>query len=185
MVTNLVSCRSGHRAITTCSPKNFDLVRSYGADLVFDYKSENCAKDIRAVTKNTLRYALDPFAEAKTVRLCQEAIGRTGGRYCALEQYQEHLCVRKTIKNDLVMGGAISGKGVQLPEPYGIPPRPEIGDWARTWYRVVETLIHEGKLRGCPVRVLSGRFQGILSGLKLLKDGSVSGEKLVISLEDV
>ncbi|KAF7715053.1 Uncharacterized protein PECH_003523 [Penicillium ucsense] len=56
----------GHRVITTCSPSNFDLVRSYGADLVFDYKSETCAKDIRTATKNTLRYALDPFAEAKT-----------------------------------------------------------------------------------------------------------------------
>lgn len=152
---------------------------------MFDYNSETCAQDIRAATKNTLRYALDPFAEAKTVRLCQEAIGRTGGRYCALEQYQEHLCTRKTVKNDLVMGGAISGNGVQLPEPYGIPPRPEIGTWARSWYKTIQHLIDDNKLKPSPVKLVPGHFEGILKGLKMLKEGIVSGQKLVVLLEEV
>ncbi|CAG8015163.1 unnamed protein product [Penicillium olsonii] len=174
----------GHRVITTCSPHNSDLVRSYGADLVFDYNSPTCAEDIRAATKNVLRFVLDPFAEAKTVRLCHAAIGRTGGRYCALEQYQESLCTRKTVKHELVMGGAISGQGVQLPEPYGIAPRPEIGVWARTWYRKVQELIDEGKIRPCPMQVLTGRFEGILKGLDLLRNGQVSGKKLVVPMGD-
>ncbi|KAJ5902806.1 hypothetical protein N7495_003334 [Penicillium taxi] len=173
----------GHRAITTCSPANFDLVRSYGADLVFDYKSPTCAKDIRAATKNGLRYALDPFSETKTLAICHEAIGRTGGRYCALEQYQEALCSRKTIKHELVMGGSISGKGVELPEPYGIPPQPEIGVWVRPWYRAIQVLVDTGKLKPCPVEILPGQFDGILNGLDLLRAGKVSGKKLVVKLE--
>ncbi|CAG8923341.1 unnamed protein product [Penicillium salamii] len=175
----------GHRVITTCSPHNTDLVRSYGADLVFDYSSPTCAEDIRVATKNTLRFALDPFAEAKTVRLCYAAIGRTGGRYCALEQYQESLCTRKTVKHELVMGGAISGQGVELPEPYGIAPRPEIGIWARKWYRNVQELIDEGKLKPCPMQVLGGKFEGILEGLDLLRNGKVSGKKLVVPMIDM
>ncbi|KAJ5928194.1 Polyketide synthase enoylreductase [Penicillium verhagenii] len=172
----------GYRVITTCSPRNFDLVRSYGADLVFDYNSPTCAKDVRAATKNTLRFVLDPFSEAKTLRLCHEAMGRTGGRYCALEQYDSSLCERKTIKHELVMGGAIAGKGVELPEPYGIPPRPEIGEWARPWYKCVQGLISSGKLKPVPVDILPGRFDGILSGLDILKNGTVSGKKLVVCL---
>lgn len=177
----LVSC--GHRVITTCSPRNFELVRSYGADIVFDYNSPTCVQDIRRATKNGLRYVLDPFGEARTLRLCQEAIGRTGGQYCALEQYQVHLCSRKTVKHELVMGGAISGKGVELPEPYGIPPKPEIGVWARPWYRTVQTLIDTGKLKPCPIEMIPGRFQGIMKGLEMLKKGTVSGKKLIVSLE--
>jgi hypothetical protein len=151
---------------------------------VFDYKSPSCARDIRTATKNALRYVLDPFAESKTLRLCQEALGRTGGRYCALEQYNVELIVRKTVKHELVMGGAIAGKGVELPEPYGIPPRPEIGVWARSWYRTLQILIHEGKLRPSPVEVIPGRFEGILRGLEMLKSGEVSGKKLIVSLEE-
>lgn len=169
--------------ITTCSPHNFELVKSYGADIAFDYKSPTCAQDIRAATKNTLRYALDPFAESKTVRLCQDAIGRTGGRYCALEQYTEELISRKTIKHELVMGGAIAGKGVNLPEPYGIQPRPEIGVWARPWYRSLQKLINAGKIRPCPEEIIPGRFDGILKGLERLQRGEVSGKKLIVSLE--
>ncbi|CAI7666083.1 unnamed protein product [Penicillium bialowiezense] len=175
----------GHRVITTCSPHNSDLVRSYGADLVFDYNSPTCAEDIRAATKNMLRFVLDPFAEAKTVRLCHAAIGRTGGRYCALEQYQESLCSRRTVKHELVMGGAISGRGVELPEPYGIPPRPEIGVWARGWYKKVQELIDDGKLKPCPMQVITGRFEGILEGLDLLRRGKVSGKKLVVPMIDM
>lgn len=169
--------------VTTCSPKNFDLVKSYGADVVFDYNSPTCAKDIKSATSNALRYVLDPFGEARTLGVCHEAIGRTGGRYCSLEQYQENLCSRRTVKHELVMGGAIAGRGVELPEPYGIPPRPEIGEWAIPWYRSVQALIDTGKLKPCPVKMIPGKFEGILEGLELMRKGHVSGTKLIVSLE--
>ncbi|KAJ5788784.1 hypothetical protein N7457_003774 [Penicillium paradoxum] len=172
----------GHRVITTCSPRNFELVKSFGADVVFDYNSPTCGEDIRTITKNTLRYVLDPFAEAKTLRTCYTAIGRTGGKYCALEQYQESLCSRKTVKHELVMGGAISGRGVELPDPYGIPPRPEIGVWARAWYQDLQGLIENGKLKPCPVQTIPGKFEGILEGLDMLRNGKVSGKKLVVPI---
>lgn len=109
-------------------------------------------------------------------------MGRTGGRYCALEQYQESLCTRKTIKHELVMGGAISGNGVDLPEPYGIPPRQEIGEWARPWYQCIQQLVISGKLSPVPMEIIQGRFDGILSGLEILKKGKVSGKKLVVPM---
>ena len=172
----------GHRVITTCSPRNFELVRSYGADLAFDYHSATCAKDIRAATKNALRYVLDPFSDVRSVSICQEAFGRTGGRYCGLEQYQEQLFTRKTVKHELVMGGAISGKGVQLPDPYGVPPNPEIGLWARSWYGVVQRLIDESKIKPTPVETLSGGLDAVIPGLDRLRNGYVSGKKLVVPL---
>jgi len=35
--------RSGQTVITTCSPRNFDLVKSRGADVVLDYVSSFCS----------------------------------------------------------------------------------------------------------------------------------------------
>lgn len=80
------------------------------------------------------------------------------------------------------MGGAISGNGVELPEPYGIPPRPEIGEWAQPWYQCVQELITAGKLSPVPLEIIPGRFDGILNGLEILKKGKVSGKKLVVSM---
>ncbi|KAK3385180.1 chaperonin 10-like protein [Podospora didyma] len=173
----------GHRVVTTCSPHNFDLVRRYGADAVFDYRSPTCAADIRAFTKNRLKRVIDPFGEAATTVLCYEAIGRSGGIYCSLEQYRESLCKRRTVRHQLVMGPAIIGRGVILPDPYGVPPDPELHEWSKRFYRSLQRLVDEKKLRPLPSQVLQpAGFDTILNGLELLKSGRVSGKKLVVPL---
>lgn len=48
------SCRSGYNVVSTGSPHDFDLVKAYGADVVFDYNSPTCAADIRKLTDNIL-----------------------------------------------------------------------------------------------------------------------------------
>lgn len=70
----------GLRVITTCSPKNFELVRGYGADECVDYHSPTCGPDIRAMTKNELDYALDCVTNEGTMKICYQALGRCGGK---------------------------------------------------------------------------------------------------------
>jgi NADPH:quinone reductase-like Zn-dependent oxidoreductase len=72
--------RMGARVITTCSPHSNDLVRSYGADDIFDYHEATCGEDIRALTKNALEYALDCITEENTMKICYQALGRCGGK---------------------------------------------------------------------------------------------------------
>jgi NADPH:quinone reductase-like Zn-dependent oxidoreductase len=80
---------AGLRPIATCSPSNFDLIRRFGAEQVFDYRSPTCAADIRAYTKNELAYALDCITLAETTQLCYESLGRAGGRYVGLEPFRQ------------------------------------------------------------------------------------------------
>jgi hypothetical protein len=80
------------------------------------------------------------------------------------------------------MGGAISGRGVELPDPYGIPPRPEIGVWAQSWYQTVQGFIDQGRIKPCPFETIPGGFEGILNGLDMLRNGKVSGKKLVVPM---
>ncbi|KAI0418972.1 hypothetical protein F5X98DRAFT_385535 [Xylaria grammica] len=71
---------SGARVITTCSPKNFNLIKSsYGADAVFDYTNPDTPKVIRQYTNNRLRYALNCIGDADSVSCCYAAMGRAGG----------------------------------------------------------------------------------------------------------
>ncbi|PGH16797.1 hypothetical protein AJ80_05112 [Polytolypa hystricis UAMH7299] len=172
----------GYEILTTCSPRNFDLVKQYGADVVFDYHSPTCAADIKKYTKNALKYVIDPFGEVNTLTLCYKAIGRAGGIYCALEQYQESLCTRRTVKHHFIMGPSVSGRGVVLPEPYGVAPDPELHEWSKEFYRVVQVLVDDGSLKSLPIQRLPGRFEGILKGLDILKNKQVSGAKLIVSL---
>ncbi|KAK3720779.1 hypothetical protein LTR37_003442 [Vermiconidia calcicola] len=47
---------SGFRVVTTCSPHNFDLVKSRGADEVFDYRDfQKCVQEIKASVGDDLQ----------------------------------------------------------------------------------------------------------------------------------
>ncbi|KAH6683992.1 putative zinc-binding dehydrogenase family oxidoreductase [Halenospora varia] len=173
---------SGYRAIATCSPKNFDFVRSNGAEEVFDYRDPELSDRIRKYTKNALRYVLDVITEAKTMKHCYAAIGRAGGKYTCLENYPEHLHTRRTVKPELVMGIAILGKRIALDHGYGSDANPELREFGIAWYQTLQRLLDEGKLKAHPIRVLSGGFDGILSGLPLLKSKAVSAQKLVVRI---
>jgi hypothetical protein len=113
---------------------------------------------------------------------CYEAIGRAGGQYCALEQYQEALATRKTVRAYLIMGSSIAGRGLVLPEPYGSPPDAELSLWSLKFFKDLQHVIDDGRLKECPVEILPGRFEAILPGLERLKNKQVSGKKLVVLL---
>src|ERR1700743_2170926 len=95
---SLISCfRSGLEVITTCSPKNFWLVRSLGADHVFDYKSPKCAASIREVTNDQLGHVFDTISTPETAEICCNSISSQGGKYADLGGLQE--LPRKDVEN--------------------------------------------------------------------------------------
>jgi NADPH:quinone reductase-like Zn-dependent oxidoreductase len=169
------------KPITTCSPKNFDLVKSYGAEAAFDYHSPSCGEDIKAYTKNNLKYVLDIIAESQTMKLCYAAIGRTGGRYTGLEYVDKTMAqsLRRTVTPDWVLGVSLTGKKISLPGDYGSEADPQKKVFAKEWFRTVQRLLDEGEVRSHPARLMKGGFQGILDGLEILRRKEVSGQKLV------
>lgn len=156
-------------------------MRSYGADAVFDYHSPSCGADIRRYAKDTLRYIIDPFADVRSTTLCYDAMGRGGGKYCALEAYQEAACTRKRVKPELIMGQSIKGYEVDLPKPYYIPPHQERHEWSIGFYKSVQRVLDEGKLRPCPIHLIQpGGFEGILAGRQMVLSGEISAKKVVV-----
>ncbi|KAA8643973.1 hypothetical protein EYZ11_008225 [Aspergillus tanneri] len=174
---------AGYRAIATCSPRNADLVRSYGAEAVFDYRSDTCATDIREYTKNTLRYVLDCITEPATLELCLKCIGRAGGKYCGLEAFSDDLRTRKAVSMEWVLALSIFGKPIALDKGYGRDAAPEHRELGRKMFEEVEQLLQNGQLRAHPVRMMPGGLEAIPDGLALLKKKQVSGHKLVYLVE--
>lgn len=60
-----------------------------------------------------------------------------------------------------------------------IPAKPEDYDHAEKFAELTSALLAEGKIKPHPSTVKDGGLAGVLEGLELLKDGKVSGEKLV------
>ncbi|KFH40857.1 hypothetical protein ACRE_084260 [Hapsidospora chrysogenum ATCC 11550] len=174
---------AGFDVVATSSARNFDLVRSYGADAVFDHSSPSVAADIKAHTRNGLRLALDCITTPDTTRLCYGAIGRTGGRYVSLDPYSEVVAAsRAVVRADWVLGPELMGEDVGWPAPHGRKGNPEAKAFCKVWNRTLQGLLDRGAIRTHPQRVRDTGLRGVLEGLDDIREKRVSGEKLVYTL---
>lgn len=176
----LTEDRSGYKPITTCSSNNFDLVKSRGAEAVFDYHSPSCAADIKAYTRSSLGHVLDIITDATSQVICHEAMGRAGGIYTALEAPSDEFNPRKrTVRKDFVIGLCALGIEVALGGDYHRKADKEARRRVGQFFDEMQEFVDEGKVMPHPHRLLEEGYQDILKGIEDLRKGKISGEKLV------
>ncbi|KAF2864725.1 putative zinc-binding oxidoreductase ToxD [Massariosphaeria phaeospora] len=174
---------SGFEVLTTCSPKNFDYVKSLGADKVFDYASPTVAADIRAYTNDKLFYAWDTIGEHSAPQICADALASA-----APDGQKLYYCTTiytgpspKFVRGDVVasatLGYTVSGESFEIAK-FTVPAVPEDYEFLMKWLPVADRLFAEGRWRNHRPDVRSG-IEGILQGLDDLKMGRVSAAKLV------
>lgn len=155
-------------------------MKSYGATAVFDYHKETCADDIRKHTRSSLKYVLDCISEPETMEFCYKCLGRTGGKYTALEPFPSFLHTRpKTVKADWVLGPTLLGKKLSWPEPFGREGDDEDREFGFEWFSVAQELLDTDQLRSHPIKVIGTSLEETLGGLEVLRKKQVSGQKLI------
>ena len=177
---------SGLTVITTASKRNFQLLKDLGADEVFDYNDPECSSRIREYTKDKLYYAFDCIAEGSSIEICSEALSSsappTGLHYSAL------LFVKSFPRGDVKTRTTLAYTGIgEAFEKRGktTPAMPDHYQFAKRFMKVAGDLLAAGKLKPGNFAVKEGGLEGILDGLKDLKENKVSGTKLVYRIDSV
>ena len=156
--------RSGLTVVTTVSPKNFDLVKSRGADAVFDYHDPECARKIKEYTKDSLRFVLDTISTESSYKICAEALPERGNE-------ELHLVAllpldawhRKDVNAQAIIAYTAVG------EPFtkfgqDFPVIQEHHDSAKMFWALNARLLAEGKIKTHPVTLGKGGLRGIPAG---------------------
>ncbi|KAF2186056.1 putative ToxD-like zinc binding oxidoreductase [Zopfia rhizophila CBS 207.26] len=168
--------KAGCTIVTTASPHSFDLVKSYGADNVFDYRASNAVQEITKTFPDITR-AIDCFSEGDSIHFCAQVLKSKGGKVITLLDTQ-----LKTpgVEVQMIMSFQLLGRAFAWSPPIGpnYPASTSDREALAHFYASLFSLAQE--LKAPPVTLLEGGFEGILEGLDRLRTGKVSGSKLVV-----
>ncbi|KAI2635420.1 GroES-like protein [Xylaria nigripes] len=179
---------SGLTVIATSSPHNFELLKSLGADHVFNYKEPGVGAKIRALTNNKLKYAWDCTGYGG--QICSEALSDNveGGK----PKYGTIIPIpREQVEkiNPVIDGPHFTlGYKVMDSDTTGFPdffkPDPVGTEFAKKFWQLTQGLLESGKLKPLRPEVnrLGRGLEGVIKGLDELRNDRVSGTKLVYTI---
>ncbi|KAI1457450.1 alcohol dehydrogenase [Annulohypoxylon moriforme] len=176
---------SGLTVIATSSPHNFELLKSLGADEVFDYRSPTAGPDIRALTQNKLVYAWDCTGSGGDL-IAHALSSELPSKYATIipvDAAAVHAINPKIEGPTFHLGYDVMGEEYMWQGQVVAVKEDEHENAAR----IVETareLLEQGKIR--PVRTVVDQggkgLEGVLKGLGELKEGRISAGKFVYTL---
>lgn len=176
---------SGYTVIATASPHNFDYVKGLGADAVFDYNSPTCSKDIREHTNDKLAHVFDCISEGDSTKISVESMGSAGGVYSTLLPVPNDKVhgINDKVKNNTTLAYSVMGEAFKF-GPKHVPAKPEDFEFAKMFWELARSLLQKGKVRVHRISVNEGGkgLEGVLKGMDLMRQGKVSGRKLVYTL---
>ncbi|KAK0621724.1 chaperonin 10-like protein [Bombardia bombarda] len=176
---------SGYEVAATCSPSNFDLIRSLGADVVFDYNSPTAVEEIWAWSHGNLTQVLDCISKPDSTRFCVSALSKEkGGHYQGLLFVDDSLVkeVNDKVTNKTKLAYTVIGETIDKGRV--IEASVEDFEYGKKFWEVTRKLLAAGKIKPARLEVNRGGkgLEGAIVGMEELKQGKVSGTKLVYTL---
>ena len=168
--------------ITTCSPKNFDLVRQRGADLAFDYHSSSVVADIKRAAGDQLKKVMDCISTPESGQLCGAVFGQgADGHYVCVNQVAS--IGRSDVKRSLRWAYTALGRPVRV-NGREYPATPEDLATSKVFLEsMMLPLLENRGLKIHPLRVRAGGLEAALKGLDELRNGKVSAVKLIYEMK--
>ena len=172
---------AGYQVVTTCSPRSNDLVKSYGADAMYDYQDPKSLAAIKSAYPN-LSLALDGFSEGDSTKFCCEAVAKIHGTVVSLDPMAKSSVKGVTLRPILMY--TLFGRAFGLLQPVGpkFPVKLEDRAGLARFYTMLPELVKSRSLKAVPIQEQGNGFDKLAMGLDLLREGKVSGKKLVVHL---
>ena len=183
-----LACLSGFEVLTTCSPRNFDLVKGLGAGKAYDYHDAGCGARVRLDTGNWLFYAYNCVGDNASARICSEALSSECSPEGGKPKYGTVLLSEKMDRADVdvswslvfsAIGDAFTVENAEGQVLFDCPAKAEDFEFAKQWAQIVEKLVADKKLKAHRMEVRAG-LESAVQGIDDSK--KMSGKKLVCTL---
>ncbi|KAA1477028.1 GroES-like protein [Dentipellis sp. KUC8613] len=170
---------SGLYVVATASPKNFDLVKSLGADEVFDYHDPEVGKKIKAATGGKLKHAVDNIFENGSPQIISDALSDEGGKIASLSPYESP---RPGVTVLSTVAYHILGKSFDFPFQY--TEDPHLTQLGKNFAKLLEGILAKYDIKPNPLLVFPNGLASVADGFQFMIDGKVSGQKITYRISD-
>ncbi|KAA1479340.1 GroES-like protein [Dentipellis sp. KUC8613] len=176
---------SSYKVIATASPKNHELVKQHGADVVIDYHAPDVVEQIINATgkQDGVDYVYDAISEGNSMELSVKALRPNGPRKIGVVLPQKEDGLDPSVEFIAIACASILGIELfclghyhlrdERDYQFGIEFAEQISGWLR-----------DGRFKGNRYTVCPGGLAGVQDGLAFMKSGKVSGTKLVYRIAD-
>ncbi|CAH0043165.1 unnamed protein product [Clonostachys rhizophaga] len=168
----------GLQVISTCSPKHHDLVKSYGAKEVFDYRDPKVVDKIREAAPG-LRYVFDTIGNETSSKIASNAITHSDGVLCTVRPGKANTeGVLKTIKVTDVLVWTALMKDHRYGEFFW-PANKADHELAAGFFQELPELLATGKIKPNTCQLDVSGLDGVSRGFQEYRDGKISNYKIV------
>jgi NADPH:quinone reductase-like Zn-dependent oxidoreductase len=162
-------------------PSQLDYVKSLGVEAACNYKSQTAAADIKELTNGQLQHAWDCIGSTESAKLCVSTMSDEGGAYASLSTVNDSVIheVNPKVSNTRTLAYTIFQKSF---EKFGVTPAiPKDYDFGKKFWVYTRGFLADGKIKTAKLDVDRGGkgLEGVVIGLRELKENKVRGEKLV------
>ena len=160
------------------------MVKNLGASAVFDYSAPDCGAKIREYTNNRLYHALDCISEGTSAQICADALSTDTSTkkpvYCALLPIE---LPRADVEYKFTLGYTATNESF-VKAGLEFPASEEDYRFAVRFCKLSEKLLAEGKFKPHQQDIRKGPLEKVLDGVDELRQGKVSGKKIVYRIAD-
>ncbi|PYH97075.1 GroES-like protein [Aspergillus ellipticus CBS 707.79] len=180
LYTIQIAAMYGLEIVTTCSPKHAELVRSYGARHVFDYRDEKVAEKIKDAVPD-LKYVFDTIGKPTSSATASWALNGEGGNLCTVRPGKantEGVTPGTNITDVLVWTAFLKDHA------YGTfkwPASKHDHELTSEFFEKLPEWLEKGVIKPSQPKVLEG-LDSVAQGFQEHRDGKISGFKIVYSL---
>ncbi|KAE8416814.1 putative zinc-binding dehydrogenase family oxidoreductase [Aspergillus pseudocaelatus] len=170
----------GFDVITTCSPHNAELVRSYGAKYVFDYKDKKVVEDIRKAAPN-IYHVFDTVGNQGSSPTASQVFGDRQGRICTVRPGKANT---EGVSENAHVTDVLVWTAFLKEHRYGTfywPASEKDNELASELFEKLGPWLEEGTIKPNVTKVLSG-LDAVSGGFQKYRDGKISAYKIVYQI---
>ncbi|CAG84311.2 DEHA2A00682p [Debaryomyces hansenii CBS767] len=182
LVASQIAKQFGWTVISVASKKHATLIKGFGADYLIDYHDSNVMQQIKNIDPN-ITMALHTIGGIATLQLTHDSVSDVMPTKIDSLVASNFEAIKNPKSNvEFTMTRAFTANGNEARYNNGsvFPAIPGIKEAMLEFIPTIQKSINNNEIKHIPIKIQPNGLNGINDGLKLIREGEISGEKLVI-----